>query len=167
MGGGTFDVSILELGDGVFEVKSTNGDTFLGGDDFDHRIIDYIVAEFKKESGVDLSKDKQALQRIKDSAEKAKIELSSATETEINQPFITQADGQPLHLTMKLTRAKLEELVADLIQKTIEPCKKALSDAKIEKSQLAEVILVGGMTRMPKVQQVVKEFFGKRTQQIG
>ena len=161
LGGGTFDVSILELGDGVFEVKSTNGDTFLGGDDFDHRIIDYIVAEFKKESGVDLSKDKQALQRIKDSAEKAKIELSSATETEINQPFITQADGQPLHLTMKLTRAKLEELVADLIQKTIEPCKKALSDAKIEKSQLAEVILVGGMTRMPKVQQVVKEFFGK------
>ncbi len=161
LGGGTFDVSILELGDGVFEVKSTNGDTFLGGDDFDHRIIDYIVAEFKKESGVDLSKDKQALQRIKDSAEKAKIELSSATETEINQPFIPQADGQPLHLTMKLTRAKLEELVADLIQKTIEPCKKALSDAKIEKSQLAEVILVGGMTRMPKVQQVVKEFFGK------
>ena len=161
LGGGTFDVSILELGDGVFEVKSTNGDTFLGGDDFDHRIIDYIVAEFKKESGVDLSKDKQALQRIKDSAEKAKIELSSATETEINQPFITQADGQPLHLTMKLTRAKLEELVDDLIQKTIEPCKKALSDAKIEKSQLAEVILVGGMTRMPKVQQVVKEFFGK------
>jgi len=161
LGGGTFDVSILELGDGVFEVKSTNGDTFLGGDDFDHRIIDYIVAEFKKESGVDLSKDKQALQRIKDSAEKAKIELSSATETEINQPFITQADGQPLHLTMKLTRAKLEELVDDLIQKTIEPCKKALSDAKMEKSHIAEVILVGGMTRMPKVQQVVKEFFGK------
>lgn len=161
LGGGTFDVSILELGDGVFEVKSTNGDTFLGGDDFDHRIIEYIVAEFKKESGVDLSLDKQALQRIKDSAEKAKIELSSATETEINQPFITQVNGQPQHLTMKITRAKLEELVDDLIQKTIEPCKKALADAKIDKSKIAEVILVGGMTRMPKVQQAVKDFFGK------
>ncbi|HOX96310.1 MAG TPA: molecular chaperone DnaK [Candidatus Woesebacteria bacterium] len=161
LGGGTFDVSILELGDGVFEVKSTNGDTFLGGDDFDHKIIEYIVAEFKKENGVDLAQDKQALQRIKDAAEKAKIELSSATETEINQPFITQRDGQPLHLTMKIGRAKLEELVDDLIQKTIEPCKKALSDAKIEKSAIGEVILVGGMTRMPKVQQVVKEFFGK------
>src|SRR3989339_235541 len=161
LGGGTFDVSILELGDGVFEVKSTNGDTFLGGDDFDHRLIEYIVSEFKKESGVDLSLDKQALQRIKDSAEKAKIELSSATETEINQPFITQVNGQPQHLTMKISRAKLEELVDDLIQKTIEPCKKALADAKIEKSHIAEVILVGGMTRMPKVQQVVKDFFGK------
>ena len=161
LGGGTFDVSILELGDGVFEVKSTNGDTFLGGDDFDRRLIDHIVSEFKKESGVDLSLDKQALQRIKDAAEKAKIELSSATETEINQPFITQRDGQPLHLTMKISRAKLEELVDDLIQKTIEPCKKALADAKIEKSHIAEVILVGGMTRMPKVQQVVKDFFGK------
>jgi molecular chaperone DnaK len=161
LGGGTFDVSILELGDGVFEVKSTNGDTFLGGDDFDHRLIEYIVSEFKKESGVDLSLDKQALQRIKDSAEKAKIELSSATETEINQPFITQRDGQPLHLTMKISRAKFEELVDDLIQKTIEPCKKALSDAKINKSQIAEVILVGGMTRMPKVQKAVKDFFGK------
>lgn len=161
LGGGTFDVSILELGDGVFEVKSTNGDTFLGGDDFDRRLIDYIVSEFKKESGVDLSLDKQALQRIKDAAEKAKIELSSATETEINQPFITQKDGQPLHLTMKISRAKLEEIVDDLIQKTIEPCKKALSDAKLDKSQIAEIILVGGMTRMPKVQQVVKDFFGK------
>ena len=161
LGGGTFDVSILELGDGVFEVKSTNGDTFLGGDDFDHRIIEYIVSEFKKESGVDLSKDKQALQRIKDAAEKAKIELSSATETEINQPFITQKDGQPLHLTLKITRTKLEELVADLINSTIEPCKKALADAKLDKSQIAEIILVGGMTRMPKVQQVVKDFFGK------
>lgn len=161
LGGGTFDVSILELGDGVFEVKSTNGDTFLGGDDFDHRIIEYIVSEFKKESGVDLSLDKQALQRIKDSAEKAKIELSSATETEINQPFITQVNGQPQHLTMKISRAKLEELVDDLIQKTIEPCKKALADAKIDKSHISEVILVGGMTRMPKVQQVVKDFFGK------
>lgn len=161
LGGGTFDVSILDLGDGVFEVKATNGDTFLGGDDFDRRIIEYIIAEFKKENGVDLSKDKQALQRIKDAAEKAKIELSSATETEVNQPFITQRDGQPLHLTMKITRAKLEELVDDLIQKTIEPCKKILSDSKIEKSQIGEVILVGGMTRMPKVQQVVKDFFGK------
>jgi len=161
LGGGTFDVSILELGDGVFEVKSTNGDTFLGGDDFDHKIIEYIVSEFKKENGVDLSLDKQALQRIKDAAEKAKIELSSATETEINQPFITQRDGNPLHLTLKITRAKLEELVDDLIQKTIEPCKKALADAKIEKKQIAEIILVGGMTRMPKVQQVVKDFFGK------
>ncbi len=161
LGGGTFDVSILELGDGVFEVKSTNGDTFLGGDDFDHKIIEYIVSEFKKENGVDLSLDKQALQRIKDAAEKAKIELSSTTETEINQPFITQRDGQPLHLTMKITRAKLEELVDDLIQKTIEPMKKALADAKIEKSAIAEIILVGGMTRMPKVQQVVKDFFGK------
>lgn len=161
LGGGTFDVSILELGDGVFEVKSTNGDTFLGGDDFDHRIIEYIIAEFKKETGVDLGKDKQALQRIKDAAEKAKIDLSSSTETEINQPFITQHDGQPLHLTMKITRAKLEELVDDLIKKTIEPCKKALSDAKMDKSKIAEVILVGGMTRMPKVQQAVKDFFGK------
>ncbi len=161
LGGGTFDVSILELGDGVFEVKSTNGDTFLGGDDFDHRIIEYIVAEFKKESGVDLSKDKPALQRIKDAAEKAKIELSSATETEINQPYITQVDGQPQHLTMKISRAKLEEIVADLIDKTIEPCKKALADAKLDKSQISQVILVGGMTRMPKVQQAVKEFFGK------
>lgn len=161
LGGGTFDVSILELGDGIFEVKSTNGDTFLGGDDFDRRIIEYIISEFKKESGVDLSLDKQALQRIKDSAEKAKIELSSAQETEINQPFITQRDGQPLHLTMKITRAKLEEIVSDLIERTIEPCKKALSDAKIDKNQIGEIILVGGMTRMPKVQQVVKEFFGK------
>lgn len=161
LGGGTFDVSVLELGDGVFEVKSTNGDTFLGGDDFDHRIIDYIISEFKKDNGVDLAKDKQALQRIKDAAEKAKIELSSSTETEINQPFITQVDGQPVHLTMKLTRAKLEELVDDLIQQTIKPCEKALSDAKIDKKDIAEIILVGGMTRMPKVQSAVKEFFGK------
>ncbi len=161
LGGGTFDISILELGDGVFEVKSTNGDTFLGGDDFDQKIIAWIVSEFKKESGVDLSKDKQALQRIKDSAEKAKIELSSATETDINQPFITQGDNGPLHLTMKLTRAKLEELVDDLIKKTIEPCKAALKDAKLDTKDIKEVILVGGMTRMPKVQQAVKDFFGK------
>ncbi|MBI3954590.1 molecular chaperone DnaK, partial [Candidatus Collierbacteria bacterium] len=162
LGGGTFDISILELGEGVFEVKSTNGDTFLGGDDFDHRLIEYIVAEFKKENGVDLSQDKQALQRIKDSAEKAKIELSSATETEINQPFITQGkDGQPLHLTMKLSRAKLEELVDDLIQKTLKPVEQAIKDAKVKKTDINEIILVGGMTRMPKVQQVVKDFFGK------
>ncbi len=166
LGGGTFDVSILELGDGVFEVKSTNGDTFLGGDDFDHRLIDYIVAEFKKDSGIDLSQDKQALQRIKDSAEKAKIELSSATETEINQPFITQSkDGQPLHLTLKISRAKLEELVDDLIQRTLGPCDKALKDAKIDKKDIKEIILVGGMTRMPKVQQAVKDFFGKQPNQ--
>lgn len=162
LGGGTFDISILELGDGVFEVKSTNGDTFLGGDDFDQRLIEWVVDEFKKENGVDLSKDKQALQRIKDSAEKAKIELSSATETEINQPFITQnSDGQPLHLTMKLSRAKLEELVGDLIEKTITPCKAALKDAGLETKDINEVILVGGMTRMPKVQAEVKAFFGK------
>jgi molecular chaperone DnaK len=162
LGGGTFDVSVLELGDGVFEVKATNGDTFLGGDDFDHRIMEWVLDEFKKENGVDLSPDKQALQRIKDAAEKAKIELSSATETEINQPFITQSkEGQPLHLTMKLSRAKLEELVADLIKKTIKPCELALKDAKLKGSDIREVILVGGMTRMPAVQAAVKEFFGK------
>lgn len=161
LGGGTFDVTVLELGDGVFEVKATNGDTFLGGDDFDQVVIDWILAEFKKESGADLSKDKQALQRIKDSAEKAKIELSSATETEINQPFIGQGpDGQPLHLTMKLTRAKLESLVGDLINSTIKPCELALKDAKVSKKDIKEVVLVGGMTRMPKVQQTVKDFFG-------
>lgn len=161
LGGGTFDISILEIGDGVFEVKSTNGDTFLGGDDFDAKIINWIVSEFKKETGVDLAADKQALQRIRDAAEKAKIELSSSAETEINQPFISMRDGQPLHLTMKLTRAKLEELVDDLIQKTIKPVKDALRDAKIDVSKVDEVVLVGGMTRMPKVQQVVKDFFGK------
>ena len=162
LGGGTFDISILEVGDGVFEVKSTNGDTFLGGDDFDHNIIDYIVEEFKKENGVDLSKDKQALQRIRDAAEKAKIELSSSQETEINQPFITQgADGNPLHLTLKLTRAKLEELVDDLVQKSMGPVKAALKDAKLKTSDINEIILVGGQTRMPKIQEVVKKFFGK------
>lgn len=162
LGGGTFDISILELGDGVFEVKSTNGDTFLGGDDFDQAIIDWVVSEFKAEHGVDLSQDKQALQRIKDAAEKAKIELSSTTETEINQPFITQSkDGQPLHLTLKLSRAKLEELVDDLVKRTIKPCEAALKDAGINKQDIAQVILVGGMTRMPKVQQAVKDFFGK------
>ncbi len=162
LGGGTFDISILELGDGLFEVKSTNGDTFLGGDDFDERIIEYILAEFKKENGIDLGKDKQALQRIKDAAEKAKIELSSATETEINQPFISQgSDGQPLHLNLKLTRAKLEDLVKDLVQKTLDPVKQALKDAKIDVTKIDEVVLVGGMTRMPMVSSVVKEFFGK------
>lgn len=162
LGGGTFDISILEIGDGVFEVKSTNGDTFLGGDDFDNAIIEWIVAEFKKDQGKDLTKDPQAMQRIKDSAEKAKIELSASASTEINQPFITQGDdGQALHLTLTLTRAKLEELVDDLIKKSIEPVKKALQDAKLEAKDINEVVLVGGMTRMPKVQKVVEEFFGK------
>lgn len=162
LGGGTFDISILEIGDGVFEVKSTNGDTFLGGDDFDSKIIDWILSEFKKESGKDLSKDPQAMQRIKDAAEKAKIELSSAQQTEINQPFIAQgSDGSPLHLTMTMTRAKLEELVDDLIQRTFEPVKKAIADAKIKPGDVNEVVLVGGQTRMPKVQEEVKKYFGK------
>ncbi|NCN24126.1 MAG: molecular chaperone DnaK [Candidatus Pacebacteria bacterium] len=162
LGGGTFDISILEIGDGVFEVKSTNGDTFLGGDDFDHKIIEWIIAEFKKENGKDLSKDPQALQRVKDAAEKAKIELSSAQSTDINQPFITQGDeSQPLHLTLTLTRSKLEELVDDLIQKSFEPVKKALSDAKMKPSDIDDIVLVGGMTRMPKVVAEVKKFFGK------
>ena len=161
MGGGTFDISILEVGDGVFEVKSTNGDTFLGGDDFDRKIIDYVVAEFKKENGVDLGKDKMAVHRIRHSAEKAKIELSSSQETEINQPFITQGANGPLHLTLKLTRAKLEELVDDLIKKTMKPVAAALKDAKLKVADIHEVVLVGGMTRMPKIQSVVKDFFGK------
>jgi molecular chaperone DnaK len=161
LGGGTFDISILELGDGVFEVKATNGDTHLGGDDFDQVIMNWIVDEFKKENAVDLKKDVQALQRIKDSAEKAKIELSSAVEVEINQPYITQQNGQPLHLNLKLTRAKMEDLVSDLIKKTIEPVKACLKDAKIDVSKIDEVVMVGGMTRMPKVISAVKEFFGK------
>ncbi len=162
LGGGTFDISILEIGDGVFEVKSTNGDTFLGGDDFDNVIIEHVLAEFKKEHGKDLSQDPQAMQRIKDSAEKAKIELSSAQQTEINQPFIAQGDaGQPLHLTMTLTRSKLEELVDDLIKKSFEPVKKAMRDAKVEPQDIGDVILVGGQTRMPKIQEEVKKFFGK------
>jgi molecular chaperone DnaK len=162
LGGGTFDISILEIGDGVFEVKSTNGDTFLGGDDFDSKIIEWILAEFKKESGKDLSKDPQAMQRIKDAAEKAKIELSSAQQTEINQPFIAQGDdGQALHLTLTLTRSKLEELVDELIQRSFGPVKKAMDDAKVKPSDIGEVVLVGGMTRMPKVQEEVKKFFGK------
>ncbi len=161
LGGGTFDISVLEIGDGVFEVKATNGDTFLGGDDFNNKIMDYIVAEFKKDQGVDLSGDKQALQRIRDAAEKAKIELSSSQSAEINQPFITQGKDGPLHLTMTLTRAKLEELTDDLIQRSIEPVKKCLADAKLKPSDIDEVVLVGGQTRMPKVQQVVKDFFGR------
>ena len=161
LGGGTFDISILEIGEGIFEVKSTNGDTFLGGDDFDQKIITWITEDFQKQNGVDLSKDPQALQRVREAAEKAKIELSSAAETEINLPFITQKDGQPLHLTKKLTRSELEKLVDDLIQKTIGPVEKALKDAGVSKSDIKDVIMVGGMTRMPKVQEVVKTFFGK------
>jgi molecular chaperone DnaK len=163
LGGGTFDISILELGDGVFEVKSTNGDTHLGGDDFDELVVDWIVSEFKKDNALDLKQDKQALQRVRDAAEKAKIELSAASEVEINQPYITQKDGQPLHLTMKLTRAKLESLVEDLISKTMKPVEAALKDAKLDAHDIDEVILVGGMTRMPKVIETVKDFFGKET----
>ena len=163
LGGGTFDISILEIGDGVFEVKSTNGDTFLGGNDFDQKIMDWIVQEFKNENGVDLSADKQALQRIKDVAEKAKIELSTAQRTEINQPFITQSkEGNPLHLTMTLTRAKLEELVDELIENSFGPVTKALKDAGLKASDINEVILVGGQTRMPKIQDKVEAFFGKK-----
>ncbi len=161
LGGGTFDVSILEIGDGVFEVKSTNGDTFLGGEDFDMRLVDYLADEFKKDQGIDLRKDKMALQRLKEAAEKAKIELSSSTQTEVNLPFITADASGPKHLQLKLTRAKFESLVDDLIKRTIEPCKKALKDAGLKAGDVDEVILVGGMTRMPKVQEVVKEFFGK------
>ncbi len=161
LGGGTFDISILELGDGVFEVRSTNGDTHLGGDDFDKRIIDWLVAEFKKSDGVDLSRDPMALQRLKEAAEKAKMELSSTSETQINLPFITADASGPKHLNMTLSRAKLEQLVDDLIARTIEPCRKALEDAKLDKSQIDEVIMVGGMTRMPKVIETVRQFFGK------
>jgi molecular chaperone DnaK len=161
LGGGTFDISILEIGDGVFEVKSTNGDTFLGGEDFDMRLVSYLADEFKKEQGIDLRKDKLALQRLKEAAEKAKIELSSATQTEINLPFITADASGPKHLTLKLTRAKFEALVDDLIQKTVEPCRQALKDAGLSAGEIQEVVLVGGMTRMPKVQEVVKQFFGK------
>ena len=161
LGGGTFDVSILEIGDGVFEVKSTNGDTFLGGEDFDMRLVEYLSSEFKKEQGIDLTRDKLALQRLKEAAEKAKIELSSATQTEINLPYITADASGPKHLTIKLSRAKFESLVDDLVQKTVEPCRKALKDAGLSAGEIDEVVLVGGMTRMPKVQEVVKQFFGK------
>jgi len=161
LGGGTFDISILELGDGVFEVKATNGDTFLGGDDFDMRLVEWLIDEFKKENGIDLGKDKMALQRLKEAAEKAKHELSSSMETEINLPFITADQTGPKHLVKKLSRAKLESLVGDLVERTLEPCRKSLEDAGITASEIDEVILVGGMTRMPLVQQKVKEFFGK------
>jgi molecular chaperone DnaK len=161
LGGGTFDVSILEIGDGVFEVKSTNGDTFLGGEDFDMRLVSYLADEFQKEQGINLRNDKLALQRLKEAAEKAKIELSSTTQTEINLPFITADQSGPKHLTMKLTRSKFEALVDDLVQKTLEPCRKALKDAGLTAAEIGEVVLVGGMTRMPKVQEVVKQLFGK------
>ena len=165
LGGGTFDVSILEIGDGVFEVKSTNGDTFLGGEDFDMRLVEYLASEFKKENGIDLKGDKMALQRLREAAEKAKIELSSATQTEINLPFITADASGPKHLTLKLTRAKLETLVADLLQRTVKPCAAALKDAGLSAAEIDEVVLVGGMTRMPKVVATVKEFFGKEPNQ--
>ncbi len=161
LGGGTFDISILEIGDGVFEVKSTNGDTFLGGEDFDMKLVSYLADEFKKEQGIDLRGDKLALQRLKEAAEKAKIELSSSAQTEINLPFITADASGPKHLTMKMTRAKLESLVDDLIARTRGPCEKAIKDAGLKAAEIDEVVLVGGMTRMPKVQQVVKELFGK------
>ena len=161
LGGGTFDISILEIGDGVFEVKSTNGDTFLGGEDFDHTIVEYLADEFKKENGIDLREDRLALQRLKESAEKAKIELSSATQTDVNLPFITADASGPKHLNVKMTRAKLEALVGDLIKRTVTPCEAALKDAGIKASEIDEVILVGGMTRMPKVQEVVKDIFGR------
>lgn len=161
LGGGTFDVSILEIGDGVFEVKSTNGDTFLGGEDFDMRLLDYLADEFKKDQGIDLRQDKLALQRLKEAAEKAKIELSSTQQTEVNLPFITADASGPKHLNIKLSRAKLEALVADLVERTIEPCKAALKDAGLSAGEIDEVILVGGMTRMPKINETVKEFFGR------
>jgi len=161
LGGGTFDISILELGEGVYEVKATNGDTHLGGDDFDQVVIDYLADEFKKEHGVDLKADKQALQRLKEAAEKAKIELSSSKEVDINQPFITMSENGPLHLTTKLTRSKFESIVGDLVKRTFEPVKQALKDAGVESSKIDEVILVGGMTRMPKIVEEVSAFFGK------
>ncbi|MFT8484412.1 MAG: Hsp70 family protein, partial [Gluconobacter cerinus] len=160
LGGGTFDVSILEISDGVIEVKSTNGDTFLGGEDFDNRVIDFLADEFKKDQGIDLRGDKLALQRLKEAAEKAKIELSSSKETEINLPFITADASGPKHLVVKLSRAKLESLVDDLVQRTLGPCRSAIKDAGVSTSEIDEVILVGGMTRMPKVIETVKEFFG-------
>jgi molecular chaperone DnaK len=163
LGGGTFDISVLEIEDGLFEVKSTNGDTFLGGEDFDMRVVEYLASEFRRDNGIDLTKDRLALQRLKEAAEKAKIELSSSTQTEINLPFITMdpKSGQPLHLVLKLTRAKLEGLVEDLIERTLEPCRKAMKDAGVTASDIDEVVLVGGMTRMPKIVETVKSFFGK------
>ena len=161
LGGGTFDISVLEIGDGVFEVKSTNGDTFLGGEDFDAKVVEYLAADFQKAEGIDLTKDKLALQRLKEAAEKAKIELSSAQTTEVNLPFITADQNGPKHLVKTVTRSDLERLVADLIKRTMEPCRKALADAGVSASEISEVVLVGGMTRMPKVREAVKEFFGK------
>jgi Molecular chaperone len=161
LGGGTFDISILEIGDGVFEVKSTNGDTHLGGEDFDLQIIDYLADEFKKDNAIDLRNDKLALQRLKEAAEKAKIELSSSTETEVNLPFITADQSGPKHLTIKLSRAKLEAIIGDLLNKSIIPCETALNDAGLKASDIDDVILVGGMTRMPKVVEIVKNFFGR------
>ena len=161
LGGGTFDISVLEIGDGVFEVKSTNGDTFLGGEDFDMRLVEYLANEFKKENGIDLKNDKLALQRLKEASEKAKIELSSSQQTEINLPFITADASGPKHLTLKLTRSKFESLVDDLVQRTVAPCKAALKDAGVTAAEIDEVVLVGGMSRMPKVQEVVKQLFGK------
>jgi len=161
LGGGTFDISVLEIGDGVFEVKATNGNTFLGGDDFDHKIVDWLLEEFRKEQGVDLSKDLQAMQRIREGAEKAKIELSSVQETEINLPFIVQKDGQPIHLQKTLTRSQLEKMTDELIQKTMSPVEKCLADAKLKPSEIDEVILVGGQTRMPKINKLVKDYFGR------
>jgi len=161
LGGGTFDVSVLEIGDGVFEVKSTNGDTFLGGEDFDQKIIDYLADQFKSDSGIDLRGDRMALQRLKEAAEKAKIELSSATQTEVNLPFITADQSGPKHLAVKLTRAKLESLVEELVERSLEPCRKALKDAGVKASDIDEVILVGGMTRMPKIVETVEKFFGR------
>ena len=161
LGGGTFDISILEIGEGVFDVKSTNGDTFLGGDDFDNRLIQFLADEFKKDQGIDLREDKMALQRLKEAAEKAKHELSSSSETEVNLPFITADASGPKHLNVKITRAKFEQLVEDLVERCVEPCRNALKDAGCTANDINEVILVGGMTRMPKVQEMVKEFFGK------
>ena len=161
LGGGTFDISILEIGDGVFEVKSTNGDTHLGGEDFDLEIINYLADEFKKDNGIDLRNDKVALQRLKGAAEKAKIELSSSTETEVNEPFITADQSGPKHLNIKLSRAKLEAIIEHLINKSIKPCETALKDAGLKASDINEIILVGGMTRMPKVISTVKNLFGK------
>src|ERR1700756_5197926 len=160
-GGGTFDISILEVGDGVVEVKSTNGDTHLGGDNIDQRIIDWLIQEFKKDQGVDVSKDQMALQRLKEAAEKAKIELSTLLETEINLPFLTADASGPKHLAVKLTRARLEQMVDDILQRSVEPCKKAMSEAGVVPSQIDEVVLVGGQTRMPKIQQIVRDLFGR------
>jgi molecular chaperone DnaK len=161
LGGGTFDISILEIQKGVFEVKSTNGDTFLGGEDFDNLLVSFLAQEFQKEQGVDLKKDPMAMQRLKEAAEKAKIELSSALQTDINLPYVTMDASGPKHMNMKLTRAKFESLVADLIKRTVGPCQKALQDAEVKKTDIGEVILVGGMSRMPKVQQTVQELFGR------